>query len=411
MSHVVCLIFVVTTTLTLVVRVTEPAQAPPPRVIPLLEWVKQLDSDEYVEREAAVKRLSRVTLDPPAELLAMTRSENQELRARALKVAQSMRWNVGATRLERGQRFAERGEVDLFVAATAVWELDPKDTRLWNPALALNRVLLVKSKIIGGGRKVSVADRLPAGPAICVDFAQLTQRGHTRFTRVGDTYRRQDKYPDGTPMRSYPEALQSAAVEEPWSIWMSLVVTRSHMLVKYSINDSLVFANGNVTVGDHFGRSVIICDGDVDVSANVISCLIIARGNIKIGTYAQGNTLIAGGKVSIKDNEVLRWPDHNVIAENEPNPLGFITFFELSRVGVDVKVADGSVHVNTVADGKPFAKAGVKIGDAVVEVNGKKPDSAESLRRLLRDALAVGDATITIRRGDKTEVVKVALPE
>jgi hypothetical protein len=44
-------------------------------------------------------------------------------------------------------------------------------------------------------------------------------------------------------------------------------------------------------------------------------------------------------------------------------------------------------------------------------VNGSKPDSAESLRRLLRDALAVGDATVTVRRGDKVEKLRVVLPE
>jgi hypothetical protein len=33
------------------------------------------------------------------------------------------------------------------------------------------------------------------------------------------------------------------------------------------------------------------------------------------------------------------------------------------------------------------------------------------LRRLLRDALAIGDATVTLKRGDKTETVKVTLPE
>jgi S1-C subfamily serine protease len=76
-----------------------------------------------------------------------------------------------------------------------------------------------------------------------------------------------------------------------------------------------------------------------------------------------------------------------------------------------VKVAESAVRVSAIAEGKPLAKAGIRAGDTITEANGKKPDSAESLRRLLRDALAVGDATVTIRRGEKTESVKVALPE
>ena len=53
----------------------------------------------------------------------------------------------------------------------------------------------------------------------------------------------------------------------------------------------------------------------------------------------------------------------------------------------------------------------MKVGDVVAAVNGTKPDSAESLRRLLRDALALGDATVTLKRGDTTETVKVSLPD
>jgi hypothetical protein len=46
--------------------------------------------------------------------------------------------------------------------------------------------------------------------------------------------------------------------------------------------------------------------------------------------------------------------------------------------------------------------------DLVESVN--RPESEESLRRLLRDALAVGDAAVTVRRGDKVVSLKVSLP-
>jgi S1-C subfamily serine protease len=90
---------------------------------------------------------------------------------------------------------------------------------------------------------------------------------------------------------------------------------------------------------------------------------------------------------------------------------GYITFFELSTVGVEVKMADKAVQVTAVAEGKPFADAGVRDGDIIAEVNGKKPDSAESLRRLLRDALAIGDAAVKFQRGGKTQTVRISLPE
>ncbi len=134
------------------------------------------------------------------------------------------------------------------------------------------------------------------------------------------------------------------------------------------------------------------------------------------------NYLIAGGTVTYQEacrqlpqggEPVLQKEpeNHRVEDEEHRKPLGYITFFELSTVGIEAKAAGKAVQITAVADDKPFAAAGVKVGDVVTAVNGKTPDSPESLRRLLRDALAIGDATVQIRRGDKTATVKVSLPE
>jgi S1-C subfamily serine protease len=96
---------------------------------------------------------------------------------------------------------------------------------------------------------------------------------------------------------------------------------------------------------------------------------------------------------------------------NTFKPLDYITFFELSTVGVEVKAVDNDVKVAAIEKGKPFDHAGVWVGDVITDVNGKKPDSAESLRRLLRDSLAIGDANVKLQRGGKVETVKVTLPE
>jgi membrane-associated protease RseP (regulator of RpoE activity) len=176
---------------------------------------------------------------------------------------------------------------------------------------------------------------------------------------------------------------------------------------------SVVLANGDVTARTAMDESVIICDGDVNLTDNhVATSLIVARGNITIKGSVTRSVLMAGGKVTLGEK-----PDDNgipahftVIKEKEPNTLG-VVFFELSAIGVEVKLADSAVRVTAVTEGKPFAKAGIRAGDTISEVNGKKPDSAESLRRVLRDALAVGEATVILHRGEKTETVKVSLPE
>ena len=158
--------------------------------------------------------------------------------------------------------------------------------------------------------------------------------------------------------------------------------------------------------------SVIVCDGDVHVARRDISqSLVIARGNISVQGGVSCSVLVAGGKVTIGNPFKLEPERFNVVAEREVKALGFVTFFELSTVGIEVKVVDKTVTVGTLAAGKPCAQAKLKVGDTLLTVNSKKFESAESLRRALRDALAVGDATVTFRRGDKTETATVVLPD
>jgi hypothetical protein len=176
------------------------------------------------------------------------------------------------------------------------------------------------------------------------------------------------------------------------------------------IGSTVVVCDGDVETAEGIGSSLVIARGDIRVKQRVSDSTLIAGGTITVADSAADCTLIAGGKVAIKNVE--KNPRFfSRVREQEATPFEFVKFFELSAVGVDVKVAYRVVAVDSVAEGKPFAKAGVKVSDIITDVNGKRPDSAESLRRLLRDALALGDATLTIQRGDKTETVKVALPD
>jgi hypothetical protein len=343
-----------------------------------------------------------MVLDPPPELLAATKSDNPEVRQRAAQVAQAMRSNVVATRLPRGQRFAERGEVDLFVAATAVWDLKPEDPRLWEPAVDLGRRLIEQADMTG--------DRKPHNcPSSFKDYATYKRLIPHRFTRVDGLYER----PDPHPILYINEAILAAGVTDPEGITNNLIVSRGSVETKKAIQASVVFANGDVTARNGLYDVVIVCDGDVTLTHSHVSrSLIVARGNIILKRGGNTSVLMAGGKVAVGAGEKVETTGRNfsVIKETETNPLG-ITFFELSTVGVEVKAGGQEVWVWDVAKGKAFAAAGVKPGDVVAEVNGRKPDSPESLRRLLRDALAVGDATVKLQRGKKTETVKITLPE
>ncbi len=378
--------------------------------------IRQLGDEDFRAREAATKRLSALALDPPPEVIAATRSDDPEVRDRAKKVAAAMRLNIAAARLPRGEGFARRGDADLFVAATAQWELKPSDPRLWEPALNLGRTILEKAEMTGKPRPALKRDpnifRAPVGcPALCRDLTEYKTLRDPRLTRVEGIYQRKDQLVKGQPRIWYPEAIQAAGVQEGEGLANNLVISRGPVNVRTAVQVSVVFANGNVTTGEQVSGTVIVCDGDVEVSQDIGKAVVIARGNITARRGADTSVLIAGGKVTIGPDGFTDGHRFNVIKENETNPLGFITFFELARVGLEAKTASGAVAVATVKGGSAGEKAGLKVGDAVLDVNGKKPTDAESLRRLLRDALAVGDATVKLKRGNETVTVKLSLPE
>src|SRR5438128_243205 len=84
--------------------------------------------------------------------------------------------------LARGKKFAERGEIDLFVAATAAWKLKAEDDRLWSPAQAVGRVAVEKA--------IAHEECLPRGPVAARDFAEYRSTLHPRFDRTDGVYRR-----------------------------------------------------------------------------------------------------------------------------------------------------------------------------------------------------------------------------
>jgi hypothetical protein len=378
--------------------------APPPRPVDVAALVKELGSEDFAEREAAGRRLSRLSVDEvPPELLAALESESPEVRNRASEAVNALRTAVALTRLPRGRRFAEQGRIDLFVAATAVWDLKAEDRRLWEPPLDLGRRLIAKADMKG--------DRTPHG---CLstykDFDALVDRLSPKCTRVDCICVRE--VPESYLHSFCNEAIQASGVEGSNGTLNTLIVSRGSVTVASGIDTSVVLANGDISARTIMRNSVLVCDGDVTLTAgHFMGCVVVARGNITAAGGASMSVLMAGGKVRLGKERPTSRLTYNVVVEEEPNTLG-LTFFELlDTLGVLVKVEGGNVTVTNYKVRGAFADAGVRVGDAITAVNGRKPESAESLRRLLRDALALGDATLTLGRGEKTVTVRVSLPE
>jgi S1-C subfamily serine protease len=166
-----------------------------------------------------------------------------------------------------------------------------------------------------------------------------------------------------------------------------------------------VFAGGPVNLGDTVGASVVVCDGDF-TARDVEGCLIVARGDVRIKGGGTDSQILASGVVTFGEKRLAKF---NQIKQ-EATPLGFVKWFDPASVGVVVEKAAGGVKVKQADEGKPFARAGLRAGDLAVAADGKKIDSPESFRRLLRAKVVMGDElTLEVRRDGKPVKVTVVL--
>ena len=92
----------------------------------------------------------------------------------------------------------------------------------------------------------------------------------------------------------------------------------------------VIFATGPVEV-DHVDHSIIVSDEDVTIKTRAKDSLIIARGKVTCKFEALDTQIVSGEKVVygkyIKKERCL-------IRENEPNPLGFVQFFDPTHHGI-----------------------------------------------------------------------------
>lgn len=308
--------------------------------------------------------------------------------------------------LARGKKFIERGQIDLFLVASAAWAVKGDDLRLWEPASDFGRGMIERAGMTG--------DRKPQGsPSSYKSFAAFLSIIKPDFKRMNEPYLRLDPNKAIPPAVYYPEAIQAPGVTDPTGIADCLVLSNGNVRAALGIQHSVVFATGDVTARTALISVVIVCDGDVTVTDGRISqSVIVARGNIIASSDARCAVLMAGGTVQCVygPRGAPKGGDANVIVEKKPNTLG-ITFFELHRVGIEAKAAEKVVTLTAIKAGSAAARAGLKVGDVVAAVGAKKPTDPESLRRALRDALALGDAALTVTRDGKPVQVKLALPE
>jgi S1-C subfamily serine protease len=139
-------------------------------------------------------------------------------------------------------------------------------------------------------------------------------------------------------------------------------------------------------------------------------------GELRRLNYTKGNTIEASqlGPVTLSDgNTYLNRPaparagkgDRALPAD--PSPLKLFRFFDAAQVGLTFAIIEGAAHVEAVAAGTPFARAGLRRGDRVLAVNGGEFRSQQEFVTLLRRRIPAAEALLKVGRADRILEVSV----
>jgi hypothetical protein len=363
--------------------------------------VRELGSADFKAREAATRRLLEYEAPPPA-LRAAVKSGDPEVARRASRIIHEITRREENAAFAQLTEFVQNGEIDRLAELLARRLKWHDEVACWQAVAELNGKLLDLEKkqfrFRGApGRRgffiempTHLCPRAPdrGGPFIG-DFRRYAQWLRPQMVAA----RRADldlKGPGHFVVRA--EHIAAKGVEH--GLLVSSRGTRVH-----SVHDSVILAGGPVEV-ELMSGPILVCAGDVKC-CDVFGCLLIARGDVRISGYARDCVIITAGSVQFLPNKVLdgKIPRHeNVeIKEHEPNPLGFVKWFDPARVGVTVEAAAGGVRVKAAA--KSFAAAGLRAGDLLTAIDGEAVKTTDEFRLLLRTKLADGGKMVlTVRR-------------
>ncbi|MCC6229407.1 MAG: PDZ domain-containing protein [Phycisphaerales bacterium] len=153
--------------------------------------------------------------------------------------------------------------------------------------------------------------------------------------------------------------------------------------------------------------------------------IIIKDENGKEATRFDVGRAVRGGRVLRLDNapwlQLSPQMRENGIIEIQPQLRGQfqpetpppvmlgVTMSDADEAVLEHLNYESGVMVDRVLEGLPAAKAGVEVGDIIVEFNGQKPIEQETIRAKLREAKPGDEISLKVIRKGKAQDVKIKL--
>jgi len=348
------------------------------------QLINRLGSKKFKVREEAERQLlEREDAAPALQRVLQMPGADPEVARRATQILAEFQQREARRALKTLQTLGEQGEVDLFVERFV-------RRHQWDPPDSAWQVL--------GELAQKLAQLEAQGPR----KANLPRSPHILFSDFRQYYALvQPKTLEFAQRRLRPCLVRGEEVGV--KVLAGSLVATSGNFRAIELLGSAIFAGGSVTVAD-MASCIIVCDGEFKAST-VFDCIVIARGPVQCHGVIRNSLIVSVGSVRVPKGTTV---EDTVIKEKEPNPLGFVKFFDPAREGITVEKAEGGLRVKTATEGKRFARAGLRAGDVVTAIDGEAVKDTELFRRLLRRKLAEEkDAVFKVRRGEKTLEVSV----
>jgi len=362
----------------------------PSRSAELAKFVEMLGSREFQEREKASKALA-ASEDSIPHLVRALRHSDAEIakRSRAILLEFTKR------ALPRYLEYARHGRIDLLVEWFCVWEAVDVEA-CWQGINDIAFELLKRSGI----REVR--------PNVRWDLP-------VNYSKYGPTLGDPERFLFNTDGTGWPTFKVRARGTRPIAakvLGLGMVTSCGSVKLQLGSASSIILANDDVSFGTT-EESIIVSDGSIS-GRQCLDSLLIARKNIAVrGTASREcySHLHAGGDAHIEllnaDQSVMQ-PATKVkafltgteIKQNQRVPLG-VRFFETADVGIEVAAVAKGIKVEKLSPDFPPAKAGLTVGDIILEVDDKKLVDPEVCRRQLRRAYVQGEAVFKVQRGNK----------
>ena len=352
------------------------------------DLIRRLGDDNYDVREEATRLLTELDEAVPA-LTRAAKSSDPEIARRAQAVLHILSMQGRGT-FAGWVKQARGGEIDLVTDHSIREAGRDKEPDCWQVIAELCVALDVHQYNAAGRRSLAKWDSVRINDYL--SFA--AERDPAFLTSANALWVGQD---GRGPIFAARARAIDLGVPAIYSLFLSSdrfrAVAGSHLV------DSGVFSNGSIDV-DNVARSIFVCDGDCVVRNCATNCLFITRGTFECRENLVDCTVIAGGNVSVNPRNVR----NTTIKPNEPKPLGFVKFFDVSRLGLTLDPSGAAVRVKEIKGDSTLSTAGLRPGDVLAAVDGKDVTSGESFRRAIRPFFATEGQTILRVRRDGREL-------